>query len=188
MPQQLLLGKPVEYIIRRSLRARHLRISIDWEKGLIVTLPIRMEELQIEPFLVQKASWILKHLQKRATLLQKTPIRVSKQEYFKLKTDAIQLLTEQVGFFNRFYKFTYNKISVRNQKTIWGSCTRSGNLQFNYKLILLPRKYLNYVVVHELCHLQEHNHSPKFWTLVSKMIPDHKLIRKELRKFIMLVS
>jgi len=67
----------------------------------------------------------------------------------------------------------------------WGSCSVSGNLNFNYKLIHLPEDIAEYIVAHELCHLAEFNHSKKFWELVSKTIPDHKLRRKRLKKYLM---
>jgi predicted metal-dependent hydrolase len=76
-------------------------------------------------------------------------------------------------------------IRIRNQTSLWGSCTRTGNLQFNYKLVYLPKRSVDYIVVHELCHLKEHNHSQRFWKLVEKMIPDYKQIRRSLRQYVM---
>lgn len=80
------------------------------------------------------------------------------------------------------YGFSYRAITIRNQRTCWGSCSRKKTLSFNYKLIFLPARVQEYVVVHELCHLREMNHSPKFWTLVSQIIPDYTERRRELRR------
>ena len=84
--------------------------------------------------------------------------------------------------FNKIYKFKYNKINIKNQKTRWGSCSVKGNLNFNYKIALLPEKLAEYIVVHELCHLGEFNHSYKFWKLVEKTIPDYLEIKEDLKK------
>ncbi len=74
------------------------------------------------------------------------------------------------------------KIGVRNQKGRWGSCSRNGSLNFNFRVVYLPPPLVDYIVVHELCHLGELNHSKKFWSLVSQAVPDYRLMRKKLRK------
>ncbi|MCU0660293.1 MAG: M48 family metallopeptidase [Candidatus Pacebacteria bacterium] len=84
--------------------------------------------------------------------------------------------------FNKVYKFKFNKVSIKNQKTRWGSCSKRGNLNFNYKIALLPEKLAEYVVVHELCHLGQFNHSQKFWNLVAKTMPDYLDIKEELKR------
>jgi len=84
--------------------------------------------------------------------------------------------------FNEFYKFKINKVSIKNQKTRWGSCSKRGNLNFNYRVALLPPHLADYVIVHELCHLGEFNHSPNFWKLVAKTIPNYKAIKREFKK------
>lgn len=105
----------------------------------------------------------------------------SKSEYLKYKNQALELVRNKLEHFNKFYNFKYNKVTVRNQSTRWGSCSKSGNLNFNYKLALLPENLVDYVVVHELCHLGEFNHSKNFWDLVARMAPDYKERRQELR-------
>ncbi len=105
------------------------------------------------------------------------------QHYLKNKDSAKNLLHTKITHFNEMYGVRLKRISVRNQKTRWGSCSSLGNLNFNYKIIYLPEKLADYVVVHELCHLKEFNHSKKFWRWVAEMIPDYKNLRKELRKF-----
>ncbi len=99
------------------------------------------------------------------------------------KETALKIATEKVEHFNQFYNFKYNKISIRNQKTRWGSCSKKGNLNFNFKIALLPNELADYLVVHEICHLGEFNHSENFWKLVSKQIPNYKVLRGELRGF-----
>jgi predicted metal-dependent hydrolase len=84
---------------------------------------------------------------------------------------------------NSFYKFRFNKIFIKNQKTRWGSCSNKKNLNFNYKIVFLPDHLIEYLVVHELCHLKEMNHGKKFWRLVEQMIPHYIDAQKELRNF-----
>jgi len=103
------------------------------------------------------------------------------QNYLKNKQSAFCLTEERLQYFNKFYGYKWNKIVIRNQKTRWGSCSKKGNLNFNYKIALLPPEALDYIVVHELCHLKEFNHSINFWNLVSKTIPNFKEIRRELK-------
>ena len=98
------------------------------------------------------------------------------------KSRAKKILKERLEYFNQFYQFEYNKIVIRNQKSRWGSCSSKGNLNFNYKVVLLPRRHADYIIVHELCHLKEFNHSKRFWALVEQTIPEYKNIVKQLKK------
>lgn len=175
----------IAYTIRTSNRARYLRMTVSLSGGLVVTVPRYGNERMVELFLRQKASWILKQLRRMQKLKNKTVLKHSKEEYEKNKHGFFKAITDRVEFFNSLYGFRYHKISVRNQTSLWGSCTRAGNLQFNYKLSSLSPEAIDYVVVHELCHLKEHNHSRRFWNLVAKTVPDYKAIRKSLRGYLM---
>lgn len=101
--------------------------------------------------------------------------------YLKYKEAARRLISKKVEEFNLFYNYKINKISIRDQKTRWASCSRSANLNFNYKIIFLPEDLINYIVVHELCHLGEFNHSKNFWKLLEKKIPNYLVVRKKLK-------
>lgn len=107
--------------------------------------------------------------------------RKSKTEYTKHKEAARELVLRRLSFFNQFYGYKIGKIAIRNQKSRWGSCSTKGNLNFNYKLAIIPSHLADYVIVHELCHLGEFNHSQKFWDLVAKTMPDYKKMRDELK-------
>jgi hypothetical protein len=104
------------------------------------------------------------------------------KDYPKLKKTALELAQKKVLQFNQWYNLPYRRISIRNQKTRWGSCSKAGNLNYNYKIALLPEKLADYIIVHELCHLKEFNHSRKFWDLVAQTLPDYKERRKEIKK------
>jgi len=102
-------------------------------------------------------------------------------DYKKHKEEARELIMSRLEHFAYPYGFSYGKVSIRNQITRWGSCSKQGNLNFNYRLIHLPLELLDYVVVHELCHLVEFNHGRKFWDLVARAIPDYKELRRRLK-------
>ncbi len=106
----------------------------------------------------------------------------SKTEYLKHKEAARELVLRRLSYFNQFYNYKIGKVAIRNQKSRWGSCSTKGNLNFNYKLAIIPPHLADYVIVHELCHLGEFNHSQKFWDLVAKAMPEYKKMRDGLRQ------
>ncbi|MBU1017690.1 M48 family metallopeptidase [Patescibacteria group bacterium] len=95
---------------------------------------------------------------------------------------AEEVIHDRLQFFNEHYGFHYNRVTLRDQKSRWGSCSRLKNLNFNWRLIMAPIEIIDYVVAHELCHLKEMNHSSRYWALVTQAIPDHKERRKWLRE------
>lgn len=109
-------------------------------------------------------------------------MRRNRAQYLKLRETARALAHRRVAHFNALYQFPVGRISIKNHKSRWGSCSSKGNLNFNYKIVLLPLEVADYIMVHELCHLAEFNHSPKFWALVSKTLPNHAALRQTLRR------
>lgn len=105
-----------------------------------------------------------------------------KARYRAHKELARALVGEKLAHFNELYHFTYNRVVIKNSKTRWGSCSANKNLNFNYKIVFLPPGLQDYLVVHELCHLGELNHSAAFWELVSRAIPEYQKLRAQLRK------
>ena len=105
-----------------------------------------------------------------------------KKDYKKHKERALWLAENRIGYFNSFYNFEINRITIKKQKTRWGSCSKKRNLNFNYKIVFLPQRLADYLVVHELCHLGEMNHSRNFWKLVAKTIPDYSKLNKQLKR------
>ncbi len=106
----------------------------------------------------------------------------NRADYLVRKEDARQLVVARIAHYNLHYKFEFNRIAIRNQATRWGSCSSAGNLNFNYRLVYLPLELVDYIVVHELCHLWEFNHSRKFWDLVAQTIPNWSQNRADLHK------
>ncbi|MFA6285701.1 MAG: SprT family zinc-dependent metalloprotease [Parcubacteria group bacterium] len=183
MQKQIVLkNEKVEYSLRESARARCLRVTIYPGGELAATLPRNFSLEQLENFLRQKADWILRKMnlarkRKPSLLLPKA----SRREYLLRKKEAIALIKKKTEQFGAIYNLYPARISIRNQKTRWGSCSRKGNLNFNYRIVHLPEKYQDYVVAHELCHLKEFNHSKRFWDLIEETISDCKKIRREIR-------
>lgn len=104
------------------------------------------------------------------------------QHYAQHKESAREVTLKKLEYFNQFYNFTYNRVAIRNTRSRWGSCSSKQNLNFNYRILFLPPELQDYLIVHELCHLQEMNHAPQFWALVAQQIPDYKIRIKQLRE------
>lgn len=98
-----------------------------------------------------------------------------------IRKAAKEIFTARVIYFNKFYGFDFNNVTVKDQRSKWGSCSSKGNLNFNWKLLFGPPEILDYVVIHELCHLKEMNHGAGFWALVSEQCPEHTRMRKWLK-------
>lgn len=173
-------GQEITYELRASRRARHLRLEIG-RSGLRAIKPWMTPDIFVEHFIKSKADWILKSLLK--TGQPKINLDIPPEEIPLLKRKAAKIIISRLEFFNAIYGYKYQRLSIKDQKTRWGSCTHSGTLSFNCRLALLPSALLDYVVVHELCHLKEMNHSSRFWNLVAKSIPDYKQRRRELKEY-----
>jgi predicted metal-dependent hydrolase len=105
----------------------------------------------------------------------------AKRHYAEHKEAARELCHARLEHYNQHYKLTYNRVAIRNTRSRWGSCSSKKNLNFNYRILFLPPELRDYLIVHELCHLQEMNHAPQFWALVAQQAPDYKQSIKALR-------
>jgi predicted metal-dependent hydrolase len=110
------------------------------------------------------------------------PRRLTRADYLRNKPAAAALVRQKIAELNAAYGFEFRAVSIRNQKTRWGSCSRRGNLSFNWRILLLDSRAQDYLIVHELCHLAEFNHSPRFWALVSQTVPEYAALRRRLRR------
>jgi len=173
----------IEYTLNCSKRARNIGISIDCEAGVIATKPWFISIKTLEQFILQKQSWIFKHLNKFSKLDFKPFPKINKREYKKYKVEIKKDVVNILEKYNQVYNFTYRKVFIKNQRTRWGSCSIRKNLNLNYRIKFLPQPLKEYIVVHELCHLKEFNHSKRFWNLVKETVPEYKNIRKELKKY-----
>lgn len=103
------------------------------------------------------------------------------KHYLENKEAARELVLARLTHFNQHYNLQWNRVAIRNQRRCWGSCTSLKNLNFNYKILLLPEHLRDYIIVHELCHLQHLHHRKEFWDLVGEEVPDYKKCVAELR-------
>lgn len=168
------------YQIIRSAR-KTIAIQITPDGQVLVRCPTRMKIDDIRKFVESQSLWIEKHLSQ----LRRTPTlpAFTPEELRHLAQQAVKHIPERVAYFAPKVGVTYNGITIRNQRTRWGSCSSKGNLNFNCLLMLAPPDVLDYVVVHELCHRKEMNHSRKFWAEVEKILPDYQARRKWLSDY-----
>ena len=160
-------------------RRKSVGIRIDGTGEIIVRAPLRMPETEIRKVLESKRSWIEKTLQKVKTRAQEP--KLTRAEVDALADQALKVIPPKVAERARQIGVTFGRITIRNQKTRWGSCSAQGNLNFNCLLMLCPEDVIDYVIVHELCHRKELNHSPRFWAEVEKVLPDYKKPLKWLK-------
>lgn len=165
-------------VIRSDRRTVALQISPDGQ--VLVRCPRRMGAEAIRAFVQSKAGWIEKHLA-RQTATPKLPA-FTDEEIRDLAQRALRVIPERTAYFAPLVGVEYGTITIRSQRSRWGSCTSKGNLNFNCLLMLAPPEVVDYVVVHELCHRKEMNHSKRFWAEVERVLPDYKASQKWLKE------
>lgn len=173
----------IEYEIIRSNR-KTISLQVKPDGSVIVRAPMRLSKRAINDFVIKNADWIDKTVIK----VQERNVERENLEHFtdgqlsELKKMAKKQILPMVSELAPVVGVTYGRVSIRAQKSRWGSCSREGNLNFNCLLVMVPESVQRYVVVHELCHRKEMNHSAKFWAEVEKVVPDYKEQRKWLKK------
>ncbi len=160
---------------------RYMRLRVERDGSVTLSLPFFVSYARGRKFLEDKAGWIREKLRDLSLRPESILRQGSAADYRDSREAAQRLVEERLVYFQQFYDAAWKRVSIRDQKTRWGSCSRAGHLSFNYRLLHLPPHLANYVIVHELCHLLEFNHSPRFWALVARTFPDHCALRRELR-------
>lgn len=176
MPQKTidLTDIPVSVEIIRSGR-KTLSVSVSPECHIIARAPLNMPENVIIEFIISKSSWIEKHIRlnrEKNKQLMETEL-FSSEDIRKMADTAVKIIPERVRYYAELIGVTYNKITIRNQKTRWGSCSSKGNLNFNCLLVKAPPEVLDSVVVHELCHRKHMDHSKQFYEEIYKVFPEY---------------
>lgn len=174
------------YTLIRSNR-KSCSISITPNGRITVRVPLRISDREIRHLLTDRQNWIitkyLEQQQKQARMpvsdLTDTQRAALTQRYIAA---AREYFPKRAAHFQQFTGGTYSRITIRDQKTRWGSCSARGTLSFNWRLMLAPPAILDYVVVHELCHLTHMNHSPAFWQAVEAVCPDYRESRRWLKE------
>ena len=182
-------SKPLDYMLARSNRRSTFSITIDENAQVTLHMPLSAREEEAVHFLEAHADWVLTHIQKQQEKAPEKPVsslspeeRQKKIRFLAMKFRPV--LVQRILYYEPMLPEDHRKIrsiTIRSQKTRWGSCSSKGGLNFNWRLCLAPPEVVDYVVVHELCHLCEMNHSPAFWALVESILPDYKASRQWLR-------
>ena len=180
--KKLILGSEIiEYTHRKTRRAKRLRLIVYCDATVVVSTPRYVSGKYVESYLTNIAKeWLLAKTRYFKKLGRGWKLKGNREEYLRLKSSAYAVARDTVERINRIYNFAYKKISIRNQKLRWGSCSKSGTLTFNYRIIFLTPLEQEYLVAHELAHLRELNHSSSFWELVAKAAPNYKVSYKSL--------
>lgn len=168
---------------------RSLGIEVGTEGTVRVRAPERTPDREIRRVVAEKKKWIIEHYLKMEAR-QKAAEEKGMPDYVKYpalehkyRREAREKLGQRTAYFARLMGVSYGRITIRAAKTRWGSCSGAGNLNFHWKLVLMPPQVLDYVVVHELAHRKEMNHSPAFWAEVEKILPDYKERRRWLKTY-----
>jgi len=159
-------------------RRKRLSIQIKPDGRVLVKAPLWMSKTEVERVVESHRGWIESHLPKEPVVLPK----LSFVEIEELAALALQDIPDRVRYYAPLVGVDYGKITIRNQRSRWGSCSGKGNLNFNCLLMLCPEEVRDYVVVHELCHRKEMNHSAGFWAEVERVLPEDKVQIKWLKE------
>lgn len=160
----------IEYELVRS-RRKSISLQIKSDGRIVVRAPFRLAKYRIDNFVMEHGAWINRQLSK-VKQYQAERYEITDRQRAEGIQKAKDIFPKRVA---------YGRITIREQKTRWGSCSGAGNLNFNWKLVLMPPEVLDYVVVHELAHRKEMNHSERFWKVVEAEMPDYVERRRLLK-------
>lgn len=170
----------IEIQVIRSAR-KSMALEIKQEGRVVARVPKHLPEREIACFIEKHRNWLIKKLalfEKRLSYSIPPAGELTKEENSQMQ----ELFSSKVEHYAAVMGVTYGRITIRDQKTRWGSCSSKGNLNFNYRLAYLPEELLDYVVVHELAHRIYMDHSENFWQQVAQYFPDYKNCRKKLKE------
>ena len=171
---------PVQIVYSKR---KSLGLQVKNDGTVCARVPRGIPDGTIRLFIEEHSAWIL---QKRAlwrAKAQDTQKRLPEVDTAVGKRQIRQLIAQRVAYYADIMGISYGRISMRNQKTRWGSCSSDGNLNFNCRLLYVPPELVDYVVVHELAHRRHMDHSPEFWREVEKYMPDYKERRRQLKQY-----
>jgi len=170
-----------QYTLRRSARAKRLRIQIEPDATVTVVAPHRLGVRKIDQFVHEQRLWITRQL-----VRQKRQKRMTLEGSFEqYKARAKKFVRDRVKYFAELHGFEHGRVSVKQTTSQWGSCSAEKNLSFSHKIYFLPPELADYVIVHELCHTREMNHGKRFHALFRHVQPDYKKRRALLKKYLL---
>ncbi len=171
--------------LEHSSRAKQTTVTVKPKLGVRVAVPIRVSFEEAMEFVNRNEPWI------RKTLVRIQQLESRQKDLKKLdklystidKPKAQKTLITKLHDLAKKHHFTYGKVSIRNQKTRWGSCSHTNTISLNMKLVILPEELMNYVILHELLHTRIHNHGTRFWTELNKHVKDANALASRLRAY-----
>lgn len=166
----------------RLSRRKSLSIVVGQDMSVTVKAPLGIPFKNIKEFVLSRQDWICRKLDEYDAMPEPVSQTLSDEEKKRMKKEARRQITSYVSHYAQKMHLSYGRIAIREQKTCWGSCSSKGNLNFNWKLVLMPPRIMEYVVVHELAHRVEMNHSKAFWAIVENYLPDYRTRRKWLKE------
>ena len=173
----------ITYEIIKSSR-KTIAVEVRQDGSVLVRAPRNCPQSRIDTFLKEKQAWVLAKVEeqkeKEADSMKIQPLSEAEQRLYRDK--AREIFEQKVSYYAQMMGVSYGRIAIRDQKTRWGSCSGEGNLNFNWRLIFAPAGVLDYVVVHELAHRKEMNHSPRFWKVVEDTMPEYRKYQKWLKE------
>jgi predicted metal-dependent hydrolase len=185
LPLLLHAGKPLPYAVRVSPRARNVSVTVTRDGTITLVLPRRGVSMAAAlRFLRRQADWAIATAERMARFRDQVFLPRDRRDYLRHREAARRFVHACLAKHRPVYGVVHGRVAIKDLTRNWGSCSTGNNLNFNYKIVHLPERCAEYVVIHELCHLLEFNHSPRFWQLVARACPDHRAIRKEMRKYV----
>lgn len=175
-------SRHMPYSIRQTRRAKRICLTVRSDGSVAVSAPPRVSLRCIDAFVREKEDWIARARAKISREHRAWPWKGTYDEYRANKAKALAIVHDRLAYYNVLYGFTWKRVTIRNQRTRWGSCSRAGALSFNYRVVFLAPELVDYLIVHELCHRKEMNHSPRFWALVAQTQPEYRAHRAALRR------
>lgn len=179
----VLYDRTIRYSIKTSDRARRLRLAVYADGSVVVTRPVLTSSTDVKKFVEYKKDWIERKLEFNRTLPIPELRTTSQRHFLAHKYQAQELVQSKIVPWSKKLRVKYQQATVKRLKARWGSCSDKGNLSFNYKILFLPADLQDYLIVHELCHLKEMNHSPKFWKWVASVMPQYADLKKIIRHY-----
>ena len=177
--------REISVSIKRSSR-KSLGLEVRTTGEVFARVPSRLSDTKIKEFIESHKDWIIQKVSQMSEKKDgRQEIRIPSWENLNLQEhkEIKDKISERVAYYSRKMGVTYGRITIRNQKTRWGSCSSKGNLNFNYRLFYLPGELLDYVVVHELAHRRYMNHSRQFWQEVGTYFPQHEQCRQRFSDY-----
>ncbi len=182
--------RSVACILRKRRGQKKLTLRVSTDGVVTLTVPRWIPYGMAETYVTGKREWLVQALERfeqQTGSVVNGPEREARvalpqrMHYEQFRESARILVSDRLDELNRHYGFTWGRVTIRMTSSRWGSCSSKGNLNFDYRIVFLPPHLRDYLVVHELCHLREMNHSERFWSLVAQAVPEWASCRKELR-------